>query len=278
MHGCTQGGSQGCYYFYSSCGNLARRKSLIQNIGRFLQADPFIQAPKNQQNYNRYSYVLNNPLNFTDPSGYNFLSNIYSGLLEKSGIADFQRSLMRNSELNSITHLLIATAGGEWASAFFSFEQSYVATGSLNRALGAGAIVIASAMAHEYVGSTFALSTTDGRISNAIGNAFVGGITADLQGGTESLLLHFLSTYIPCKQVRTRLRLSRVFSRTKILYQRYRRQSKRQQRDSKPRLSHAKNLQSRPSIRRSSHRRHRLGDQRWQVCQWRHEWRFCAVV
>ena len=90
---------------------------------------------------------------------------------------------MRNSELNSIAHLLIATAGGEWASAFFSFEQSYVATGSLNRALGAGAIVIASAMAHEYVGSTFALSTTDGRISNAIGNAFVGGITADLQGG-----------------------------------------------------------------------------------------------
>ena len=26
-------------------------------IGRFLQADPFIQAPKISQNYNRYSYV-----------------------------------------------------------------------------------------------------------------------------------------------------------------------------------------------------------------------------
>lgn len=43
-------------------------------IGRFLQADPHIQAPENIQNYNRYSYVLNNPVNYTDPSGYFFKS------------------------------------------------------------------------------------------------------------------------------------------------------------------------------------------------------------
>lgn len=41
-------------------------------IGRFLQADPFIQSPKNAQNLNRYSYVLNNPLSLTDPTGYFF--------------------------------------------------------------------------------------------------------------------------------------------------------------------------------------------------------------
>ena len=41
-------------------------------LGRFLQADPFVQAPTNSQNYNRYSYVLNNPLSHTDPSGYFF--------------------------------------------------------------------------------------------------------------------------------------------------------------------------------------------------------------
>ena len=39
-------------------------------LGRFLQADPFIQAPYNSQSLNRYSYVMNNPLNATDPSGY----------------------------------------------------------------------------------------------------------------------------------------------------------------------------------------------------------------
>ncbi|MGI5309460.1 RHS repeat domain-containing protein [Rheinheimera sp. WS51] len=42
------------------------------HLGRFMQADPFIQAPKNFQNYNRYSYVLNNPMSYTDPSGYFF--------------------------------------------------------------------------------------------------------------------------------------------------------------------------------------------------------------
>ncbi|WP_086930551.1 RHS repeat domain-containing protein [Agarilytica rhodophyticola] len=39
-------------------------------LGRFMQADPFVQAASNTQSYNRYSYVFNNPLNATDPSGY----------------------------------------------------------------------------------------------------------------------------------------------------------------------------------------------------------------
>ena len=43
-------------------------------LGRFLQADPFVQAPKNTQSLNRYSYVLNNPLSYTDPSGFFSLS------------------------------------------------------------------------------------------------------------------------------------------------------------------------------------------------------------
>jgi len=38
--------------------------------GRFVQADPIIQAPENGQSFNRYSYVFNNPLSYTDPTGY----------------------------------------------------------------------------------------------------------------------------------------------------------------------------------------------------------------
>ncbi len=38
-------------------------------LGRFLSPDPFIQAPTYSQNFNRYSYALNNPLKYTDPSG-----------------------------------------------------------------------------------------------------------------------------------------------------------------------------------------------------------------
>jgi RHS repeat-associated protein len=39
-------------------------------LARFLSPDPFIQAPGNWGNYNRYGYCMNNPLMFTDPSGY----------------------------------------------------------------------------------------------------------------------------------------------------------------------------------------------------------------
>ena len=38
-------------------------------LGRFISVDPVIQMPDNPQNYNRYSYCLNNPLKYTDPSG-----------------------------------------------------------------------------------------------------------------------------------------------------------------------------------------------------------------
>jgi RHS repeat-associated protein len=38
-------------------------------VGRFLSADPFVQMPDVTQNFNRYSYCLNNPLKFTDPDG-----------------------------------------------------------------------------------------------------------------------------------------------------------------------------------------------------------------
>ena len=39
------------------------------DLGRFLSPDPIVQAPFNSQNLNRYSYVLNNPVMFVDPTG-----------------------------------------------------------------------------------------------------------------------------------------------------------------------------------------------------------------
>ena len=38
-------------------------------LGRFLSPDPYVQSPTNPQNFNRYSYCLNNPLKYTDPDG-----------------------------------------------------------------------------------------------------------------------------------------------------------------------------------------------------------------
>ena len=39
-------------------------------LARFLSPDPVLQDPSNTQNFNRYSYCLNNPFKYTDPSGY----------------------------------------------------------------------------------------------------------------------------------------------------------------------------------------------------------------
>jgi RHS repeat-associated protein len=38
-------------------------------IGQFFSPDNFVQLPEFTQSYNRYSYCLNNPLKYTDPSG-----------------------------------------------------------------------------------------------------------------------------------------------------------------------------------------------------------------
>ena len=38
-------------------------------LGRMLSPDNYVQNPFNTQNYNRYSYCLNNPLKYTDPTG-----------------------------------------------------------------------------------------------------------------------------------------------------------------------------------------------------------------
>ncbi|MEI2692539.1 MAG: RHS repeat-associated core domain-containing protein [Anaerolineae bacterium] len=50
-------------YFYNA-------RYLDPQLGRFIQPDTIVPAPGNPQALNRYSYVLNNPLRYTDPSGH----------------------------------------------------------------------------------------------------------------------------------------------------------------------------------------------------------------
>ena len=47
-----------------------RREILLARAGRFLSADTIVPNPSNPQSLNRFSYVRNNPLKYTDPTGH----------------------------------------------------------------------------------------------------------------------------------------------------------------------------------------------------------------
>jgi RHS repeat-associated protein len=43
-------------------------------VGRFLTTDPIVSAPLFGQSWNAYSYVLNNPLSYVDPTGFEYVT------------------------------------------------------------------------------------------------------------------------------------------------------------------------------------------------------------
>jgi RHS repeat-associated protein len=55
------------------------------NIGRFISPDSIVPDPSNPQSLNRYSYCLNNPLRFIDPSGHSPIDEIYRRIYEGGG-------------------------------------------------------------------------------------------------------------------------------------------------------------------------------------------------
>lgn len=92
-------------------------------MGRFLSPDPVVQSPYSGQNRNRYSYVLNNPLKYTDPSGYQFVPshNFYAyGLTGGGGGGGFGGS---------------GGGGGAGAGNPFAVNFAMASPGSLNPGL-----------------------------------------------------------------------------------------------------------------------------------------------
>ncbi|MFT5758322.1 MAG: RHS repeat-associated protein [Alteromonadaceae bacterium] len=63
------------------------------NLGRFMSVDPLIQGVGNSQGINPYSYIMNNPLGGTDPTGYNIEEVKATGSNIKGGFAGSRSSV-----------------------------------------------------------------------------------------------------------------------------------------------------------------------------------------
>jgi RHS repeat-associated protein len=130
-------------------------------IGRFMSADPFIQAPDMLQSYNRYAYVMNNPLNLTDPSGYWSF-----------------RSIFRAVAVIAITYF---TAGA--ATSYFAAQGAFTLTAT-GFSLSAGASIATGAIAG-FVGGVVSTGTLRGGVQGALTGALFG--AAGLAGGSGEI-------------------------------------------------------------------------------------------
>ncbi len=77
---------------YTGHEHLVRHRLINMNarlydpsIGRFLSPDPYIQDGETTQNFNRYSYCLNNPLKYKDENGEFFLFTIFNAVTDFFG-------------------------------------------------------------------------------------------------------------------------------------------------------------------------------------------------
>ena len=51
-------------------------------MSSFLSVDAYVQSPDNSQNFNRYAYCLNNPLRYTDPTGWFYQGGHFGSSLQ----------------------------------------------------------------------------------------------------------------------------------------------------------------------------------------------------
>ena len=104
-------------YFYNA-------RYLDPQLGRFVQPDTIVPEPGNPQGLNRYSYVLNNPLRFIDPSGYDPLDTAWQ--------QEFRATHGRNPTAEDILIRLFSIAfPGQWNWNRFYDEQGNYIAGSL---------------------------------------------------------------------------------------------------------------------------------------------------
>lgn len=112
-------------------------------IGRFFSPDNFVQLPDFTQNYNRYSYCLNNPLTYVDPSGEFFWIPIVVGAVI-GGVVNLGVKASQG-QINSWVDGLAAFGIGAVAGAVGAFTGGVAFAAAGGAAAGAGGFLAGAA-------------------------------------------------------------------------------------------------------------------------------------
>src|SRR5262245_13859075 len=154
-------------------------------LARFGTPDPMTENPFSTQGWNRYTYVGNSPVNFTDPSGYCFLGCFWKPIFNAIGNAF--REVAKFIRQNFVAIVQVAATAactaftplGPLCAGIVSTVSTGVTSGDWGLAFRAGITAIATAAAFDFVGTNF----PNGSLGNIAGHALVGCASAVLQRG-----------------------------------------------------------------------------------------------
>jgi len=140
-------------------------------LGRFLQADNLVQDPANTQSHNRYSYVWNNPLNATDPSG-EFIFTLTAMFIVAFETFKWYAIAAIFAVAGTLDALI---AGADLSDAFLSGIISGISAGAF-----AG---VGNVLTSKLAGNFAAGLSGVGFAVKVISHGLIGGITSVLRGG-----------------------------------------------------------------------------------------------
>ncbi|MBV1881275.1 MAG: VCBS repeat-containing protein [Pseudomonadales bacterium] len=157
------------------------------SIGRFMSPDFFVQDPGFTQSYNRYSYVYNNPLTHTDPSGH------FVQFLAMLAMSTQVGRVVKGTEFGFLTTLtsIVGCSSGDVAQCTaMTMGFNYAATGDVEKALKAGVATYGAAAAFEGIGRHYDKAAMNSGVNKLNGLQKVGKIAWHAAvGGVSSVLL-----------------------------------------------------------------------------------------
>jgi RHS repeat-associated protein len=164
-------------------------------LGRFMAADPVVGDPYSPNSFNRYGYVDNNPLSFTDTTGLCFLGCFWKSsifkvvlmvaiavtlpVLEFGGtIASAASALAESANVVAISAANGAIAGAVSAGVSGGNILQGAAFGALSGGLAAAAAPIGTAIGADLGGTTVANA-----VGQAVAQGAAGGVVSVAEGG-----------------------------------------------------------------------------------------------